>query len=129
MQADWQITDYDIFKTDIKSRKRFNIQQEGISNMLDQQMEGKIDSWAVRWDYFFFKKGLWTIYPYFSKVINNGFDGSGIHCGNGQSVEIGELERKPYILLDLSDCKDLTRQTSGYNIVRRIKDCIKKVIK
>lgn len=128
-QVDWRVTDYDTFKADLKSRKEFNAQQEGISNMLDQQMEGKIDSWAVRWDYFFFKKGLWTIYPYFSKVVNNGFDGSGIHCGNRQAVEIRELERRSFILLNLSDCKNLTKQTSGYSVVKRVKDCVKKILK
>lgn len=128
-QVDWQVTDYSIFKEDVKSRKRFDFQQEGISNMLDRQMEGKIDSWAVRWDYFFFRKGLWTIYPYFSKVVNNGFDGSGIHCDNSQSTEFRELESKSFALLNLPDCKDLTRQTSGYSIDRRIKDCIKKILR
>ncbi len=126
-RVDWEVTDYNIFKSNHKSRAKFNAQQEGISNMLDQQMEGKIDSWAVRWDYFFFKNGLWTIYPYFSKVVNNGFDGSGTHCGNGQTIKIGGIDRKAYMLLDFSDCKDMTKRTSGNSAVKMIKNYVKRV--
>ena len=75
----------------------------------------------------FFKNGLWTIYPYFSKVVNNGFDGSGTHCGNGQTIKIGGIDRKPYMLLDFSDCKDMTKRTSGNSAVKMIKNYVKRV--
>lgn len=48
--------------------------------MLESQMRGEIDSWAIRWYLsVFFLDGL-TLYPTRSFVGNTGFDGSGEHC-------------------------------------------------
>ncbi len=127
-QVDWRMSDYNSFKADNRSRKRFDAQQSGISEMLDRQMRGELDSWAVRWDYFFFKKGLWTIYPYSSKVINNGFDGSGTHCKNRKTLPIQEVSGMPYEFCALDDCKNLTKQTSGNSMIKEIKYCLKKLL-
>ena len=43
-------------------------------------MEGRCDSWAVRWCYSLSKRNLLTVYPIESRVRNIGIDGSGIHC-------------------------------------------------
>jgi len=47
--------------------------------MLDNQMSGVVDSWAVRWCYEQSKKNMYTIYPVHSLVENIGIDGSGTH--------------------------------------------------
>lgn len=126
-QIDWEIADYDFFKTDKALRKKFNFQQLGISEMLDKQMSGEIDSWAVRWDYNFFRKGLWTIYPYSSKVLNKGFDGTGTHCEKQESGAVEMLREVPYIFRDIEKCDDLTRKTSGNTIAAIIKRNMKTV--
>jgi len=52
-------------------------------NMLEDQLNGKIDSWAIRWYLsVFMQRGL-TLYPTKSLLSNIGFDGSGTHCGKG----------------------------------------------
>jgi GT2 family glycosyltransferase len=81
--VDWDVSDYDEFKNDDELRSGFDKVQTGITRMLDDQMAGRIDSWAVRWDYHFFRNGLVTLYPVHSKVGNEGFDGDGTHCGKG----------------------------------------------
>lgn len=128
-QADWQVIDYSFFKKDRILRGKFDMQQEGISDMLDKQMSGKVDSWAVRWDYYFFKKGLWTIYPYSSKVVNCGFDGSGVHCG----VQEGNLKERirevSYSFQKLAECEDLTKRTSGNTLRIMLKNKIKEILK
>lgn len=124
-RVDWSISDYENFREDKAKRKKFDIQQRGISNMLDGQMHGKIDSWAVRWDYFFFQNGLWTIYPYCSKVVNNGFDGSGIHCGKQLEFRNKKMELMPYQFRSLFDCKDLTKITSDNTFINRMKDFVR----
>lgn len=53
------------------------------SRMLKDQIDGKIDSWAVRWHASAFLDGLYTLYPGESLVINIGIDGSGTHCRRG----------------------------------------------
>jgi hypothetical protein len=47
--------------------------------MLKRQMEGRVDSWAIRWYYSVFAKGGLVLYPPRSLVANSGFDGTGTH--------------------------------------------------
>ena len=51
------------------------------SNMLKDQIEGKNDSWAIRWYASAFLADKLTLYPGRSLVHNIGNDGSGTHCG------------------------------------------------
>jgi hypothetical protein len=50
------------------------------SDMLFRQMMGKIDSWAIRWNWSVYRSSGLVVYPPFSLVRNIGFDGSGTHC-------------------------------------------------
>ena len=47
--------------------------------MLKNQMEKKIDSWAIRWYASAFLKEKYTLYPKISLIKNIGLDGSGTH--------------------------------------------------
>ena len=49
--------------------------------MLDAQLEGRIDSWAVRFTLHHFLHGLVSLTPVRSYVQNIGMDGSGTHTG------------------------------------------------
>ncbi len=49
------------------------------TKMLQDQMEGNIDSWAICWHASMFIRGSFSIYPAQSLVINNGNDGMGTH--------------------------------------------------
>ena len=49
--------------------------------MLQDQHDGKIDSWAICWRASAVVNGKMTLYPGHSLVKNIGLDGSGIHCG------------------------------------------------
>lgn len=48
--------------------------------MLESQISGKNNSWAIRWRASTFLKGMLTLYPTESLIQNFGFDGSGTHC-------------------------------------------------
>lgn len=48
--------------------------------MLQDQISGKNDSWAVRWYASAYLAGMLTLYPRSSLVANIGFDGTGEHC-------------------------------------------------
>jgi hypothetical protein len=56
----------------------------GSFQMLIDQHEGRIDSWAVRWYGSIFLKGGLVLYPRRSLVENIGLDGSGVHCKSGE---------------------------------------------
>ncbi|MCE3202836.1 glycosyltransferase family 2 protein [Paenibacillus sonchi] len=79
--VDWQVSDYMIFKKEKSLRDKFNRGGRDMSAMLDAQMDGKIDSWAIRWCYSQFKSDMFTVYPKVSRVKNIGLDGSGTHSG------------------------------------------------
>jgi len=81
-KADWIVMDYADFRKNAKIRKCFNDGGEDMSEMLDAQMQGKIDSWAIRWSYAVFKNKGAYVYPANSYIDNIGMDGSGMHCGN-----------------------------------------------
>jgi hypothetical protein len=50
--------------------------------MLQDQIEGKNYSWAIRWHASCYLKGLLTLYPAKPLITNIGFDNSGTHCGD-----------------------------------------------
>lgn len=53
----------------------------GYTKMLEDQIMGKNNSWAVRWYASVFLKDMLTLYPGISLVTNIGTDSSGTHCG------------------------------------------------
>lgn len=75
---DWSVKDYQTFKNSPQLSKAFNAGGDDLSPMLDRQMEGKINSWAIRADYARFKKNMVGINPVRSYALNIGM-GSGTH--------------------------------------------------
>jgi hypothetical protein len=51
------------------------------TKMLDDQVKGKNNSWAIRWNASAFLKNKLTLYPGKSLVQNIGIDSTGTHCG------------------------------------------------
>lgn len=78
-QIDWEVKDYNQFKKEPKNRRAFNEYGEDLFQMLEGQMKGNIDSWAIRSAYSKFKNGQLCILPVKTRVENQGFDGTGVH--------------------------------------------------
>ncbi|KAA6316540.1 hypothetical protein EZS27_033165 [termite gut metagenome] len=53
------------------------------TRMLRRQIEGKNNSWAIRWNASLFVKDILSLNAGRSLVQNTGFDGSGTNCGSG----------------------------------------------
>ncbi|MGB5944042.1 MAG: glycosyltransferase [Leeuwenhoekiella sp.] len=70
---DWQVSDYSFFKEDKVQRRAFNAMGSDLSQMLDRQMRGDINSWAIRCCFHQFKNDLYSVYPLVSKIDNIGF--------------------------------------------------------
>lgn len=63
-------------------KKEFNFNNSyGYIKMLKKQIKGKNDSWAIIWYASTFLRGMYTLYPFPSLVINIGHDNSGTHSG------------------------------------------------
>lgn len=83
----WQLFDpdakgYASLKNDSTLRKRFNLDGAfDYFSMLEDQLVGRVNSWAIRWYLATFLCNGLTLYPRQSLVSNIGFDGSGTHCG------------------------------------------------
>jgi hypothetical protein len=70
------------------------------SKMLEGQINGTNDSWAVRWYASAFLMDKLTLYPGRSLVHNIGNDNSGTHCGESSSLDI-ELSKTPINLSNI----------------------------
>ncbi|MBC5992529.1 sugar transferase [Pontibacter cellulosilyticus] len=80
--VDWKVSDYDVFLSSVDKRKKFSKSGSDLIPMLKKQMNGSIDSWAIRWYYQQSKNNQYTVYPTTSKVANNGFDQEATHTTN-----------------------------------------------
>lgn len=78
-QADWKISDYNRFCADKKQQQRFNRGGDDLSNMLALQMQGKINSWAIRWAYTHFKQDAFALLSLRPRVFHIGSDSSATH--------------------------------------------------
>ncbi|ADE35623.1 glycosyltransferase [Methanohalophilus mahii] len=92
--VDWNVEDFNEFKKDKFAQKKFNRGGEDLSDMLIAQMEGKIDSWAIRFTYAHFKYDKLSVCPCHSYVQNIGHDGSGQHCGKSKRYQ-NDLTKAP----------------------------------
>ena len=67
----------------------------GYTRMLRRQIEGKNNSWAIRWNASLFLADILSLNVGRSLVQNEGFDGSGTNCGGGglyaSDLYMGEL--------------------------------------
>jgi hypothetical protein len=60
-------------------------------SMLKMQVEGKINSWAVRRLFAQIIQNKTTVFPFATLVSNIGHDGSGIHCSNDINFDKNNL--------------------------------------
>ncbi len=58
------------------------------TQMLEDQIAGKNNSWAIRWNASAFLKDKLTLYPGHSLVQNIGHDNSGVHSSANQSFDV-----------------------------------------
>jgi len=64
------------------------------TKMLQDQIAGNNDSWAIRWYASAFLRHMLTLYPAKSLVKNIGLDSSGTHCGESTQFS-GEMSSLP----------------------------------
>lgn len=75
--VDWEVEDYKTIKYDLKKRLDFGRWGRDMPFMLDANVYGLNNSWAIRWCYAAYKQQKYTVYPKISRVVNAGTDGSG----------------------------------------------------
>jgi len=69
----------------------------GYTNMLEHQLNGDVDSWAVRWYASVFLNEGNCLHPAQSLVNNIGHDGTGVHCGTNTMYEVEISSVRPIV--------------------------------
>lgn len=82
--VDWTISDYAEFRKNRVLRDAFSQGGEDVNQLLEMQLAGQVDSWAIRMDYSRFKQGLVSLNPVRSYAANIGM-GSGTHTTQATS--------------------------------------------
>lgn len=100
-QADWSVADFRSFSCNPQKIAQFNRGGDDMFPMLKAQMDGKIDSWAIRWDYCMTSHNAICIRPVKSLCVNYGMDGSGVHCGFEEKKMNNEMYKKDIYLFSL----------------------------
>lgn len=80
-ENNWELLDFDSLKRERKRKKEFNKCGNDMFRMLELQKLNRINSWAIRWCYNQFKLEKWTVYPKYSKILNDGFGEKATHGG------------------------------------------------
>ncbi|PVD52659.1 hypothetical protein DC498_09095 [Terrimonas sp.] len=93
INVDWNVSTYAEFTADKKAQQAFARGGSDLNKMLREQMEGRLDSWAIRWFYHQFKTGGVTLYPVYSKVYNSGFDEFATHTTGSEKRYVPALDK------------------------------------
>lgn len=98
-QVDWSAAGVARLRRDRNLRRRFNRAGSDRYGRLQHQLEGRIDSWSIRFGLWQFLAGMYTVYPTQNRIRNIGYDGTGVHSGTGtpKNEEISALAT-PYTL-------------------------------
>lgn len=139
-KTDWEVKDFNKLREEKVIQNKFNLGGNDMYKMLELQMLGKIDSWAIRWCYSQFKFGMYTIYPRKSKIINDGFsDNKGAHNSgsnkkftmelNNERISFKKLYPEGEIINNFKEFHDLSIKTKigyflkkygGYSFIKRL---------
>ena len=113
-KIDWDMKEYKSFHFNIFKRIGFNRWGNDRSTMLDYQMKGEINSWAIRFDYAMYRNKMYNILPITSLINNTGHDGSGTHS----KTDAGQNDKFK---------TDLTKAKSNYDLEKvKINGAIRK---
>jgi len=86
--VDWKVSDYQDLQANKRQQEKFQRAGEDLIRMLDLQMAGKVDSWAIRWAYAHYKHDALAVLSLLPRVFNIGGDGSGIHTRRGRVLQL-----------------------------------------
>jgi len=86
-KVDWEISNFSNLVRNKKFKTAFNDGGVDLFRMLKNQMDGNIDSWAIRWCYNHYINDAYCVYPTKSLVKNTGTDNSGTHFKNTKKYD------------------------------------------
>lgn len=125
-KVDWEVTSYKSFKYNLFEQWRFTKGGIDLPGMLRNQMNGKINSWAIRWVYHQFLNQQVTVYPKVSKVKCIGINQRASNTINTKRfdtvLDVGSQTAFSFKVFDGYDKDVLNSFRKVFSIWRRIKD-------
>lgn len=126
--------------------KKFSRGGNDLPGMLQRQLDGKIDSWAIRWNAAASEMDMMTVYPKVPVILNNGRDGSGTNCGENhvQQADFApekvnyyveqikpndSLIRSAWLFDSDTFSKKVTRNLKTIFVEHKVPNVIKKIFK
>lgn len=81
----WKTCDFNSIKeykellNDKDELQKFDKAGSAFSDFLDKQLNGRVNSWLIRWYYHIYKCNGVCVWKTTTSIINDGFDGTGVH--------------------------------------------------
>ncbi len=130
---DWEIKDKNDFIPDENLRKVFNKGGADLSPMLIKQINGEVDSWAIRFAYNASKQNKLHAVASRAKINNIGQDNSGTHSKKTSKYDVVLQEEKEFVFPDTveinpeiqRDLEDFFRKSAVKKLLSRIRGLIK----
>lgn len=123
-EIDWSCKSYPEFKNNKMDRAAFAAIGSDMNKMLDRQMNGELDSWAIRWCFHQFISNTFSVHPVLSKVENIGFNNEATNTNNYNRYQTELDTGEKYIFnfpKEISSKTDLTYLYSDfYSVKNRI---------
>ena len=96
---DWDAADAPRLYRDPAFRRRFNAAGSDRVDRLRRQMKGQVSSWSIRFGLWQAASGRDTIFSSVNRLINSGYDGSGVNTRAGEDINPDfRAEGSPYVL-------------------------------
>lgn len=107
---DWNVSDYNTLKNSKNRRRKFAQLGSDVNTMLKRQMEGSLDSWAIRWFYHQFKIDGITLYPLYSKVYNDGWDAHATHTSGSNKRYLPLLDTNHSLNIQFPEINEVKKK-------------------
>jgi len=133
---DWSVPHYAEYRRSRLLRQHHALGGGDLPAMLDAQMNGKIDSWAIRAEYTRFLRGCVTVYPRRSLSTNIGMDGTGRHSAASSKYDVAidelyDLDAWPFphhVFLDAYTTSRYRKIYDPANVALRIVGRVKRML-
>jgi hypothetical protein len=112
--VDWELNDFNEFFRKKTNREKFNKGGKDLSMMLLKYKSGKIDSWAIRFNFTCFKNNMLNVYPVNSKVANCGLDNSGTHTKKSGKFDTQISNKKVRFNAPIAENKEIAKTYSKF---------------
>lgn len=116
--VDWEVSDWQQLSESKKMQKAFNAGGSDMYGMLKDFMEGRNNSWAIRFCYAQHRQGRYSLHPFRSLVANEGFGIEATNCRQKYSrfkIELDDTGQPLSLPSQVLPSKHIITQNARYH--------------